>query len=712
MVRVFNFLFLLVCSTGLSQTGNLVDSLKQQLAVTKIDTNRINILIDLSIEYRNVSLDSSTSYAAQALTLADKIKFLKGKGYALKNLGTTDYVRGNYYNTMDYYNRALTAFEELKDNTGISNLYNNIGAVYYSQGDNEKGLENYLNGLKYAEYSGDNFRTLTVLYNIAGLYNKPETQEKAKHYFLKAAEIARKVKDFITFSSVAVELGSIYYSQKDTAKALLYYAEALKAGGDSSHIFLNIGKLYAGEGNYYLAIKNQERALSLSEKKEKGKFLSINPLLELGKTYSKKRDYKNATVYLKKAENFALQSGIQMDLKNIYSNLAAVYAAIPDYLNTYKYQNLLAAIKDSLHNIDMDVKITTLQFSNVLQRKKDSALAVKEKEVQKLRLDQVTSQNHFRTYLFLGGLGILLTAAIFLFRSNRRKQKVNALLVQQKEKIELTLSELKSTQSQLIQSEKMASLGELTAGIAHEIQNPLNFVNNFSEVNAELIDELKNETQKVEGERNSDLEYELLNDIEENERKINHHGKRADAIVKGMLQHSRTSTGQKEPTDINALCDEYLRLSYHGFRAKEKSFNATIKSDFDSSIGTVNIIPQDIGRVLLNLYNNAFYAVNERQKAEGEEFKAMVTVETKKIKDSIEITVTDNGAGIPQNIVDKIFQPFFTTKPTGQGTGLGLSLSYDIVKVHSGELKVATLPTGRQAKEGEGTSFTIQLPVT
>jgi signal transduction histidine kinase len=279
----------------------------------------------------------------------------------------------------------------------------------------------------------------------------------------------------------------------------------------------------------------------------------------------------------------------------------------------------------------------------------------------------------------------------------------------EKKRAEDALAELQVTQKQLIQSEKMASLGELTAGIAHEIQNPLNFVNNFSEVSNELIEELKEEKLKPEGERDGQLEEELLNDIKQNLEKINHHGKRADAIVKGMLQHSRSSTSTKEPTDINKLADEYLRLAYHGTRAKDKSFNATLKTDFDESIGNINIIPQDIGRVILNLITNAFYVVNEKTLSAvftptAVKYEPTVSVITKKINNKVEIKVSDNGNGIPQKVLDKIFQPFFTTKPTGQGTGLGLSLSYDIVKAHGGELKVET-------KEGEGTEFIIQLPV-
>ena len=269
-----------------------------------------------------------------------------------------------------------------------------------------------------------------------------------------------------------------------------------------------------------------------------------------------------------------------------------------------------------------------------------------------------------------------------------------------------SLENLKSTQSQLIQKEKMASLGELTAGIAHEIQNPLNFVNNFSDVNKELLIEMQDEMDKG----NIADAKEIASDVIANEEKINHHGKRADAIVKGMLQHSRSSTGVKEPTDINALADEYLRLSYHGLRAKDKSFNATLKTDFDETIGNINIIPQDIGRVILNLITNAFYAVNEKNLSAvvtpaAVKYEPTVSISTKKLNEKVEIKVTDNGSGIPQKIVDKIFQPFFTTKPTGQGTGLGLSLSYDIVKAHNGELKVET-------KEGEGATFILSIPIT
>ncbi|MDE3143284.1 MAG: ATP-binding protein, partial [Bacteroidota bacterium] len=311
--------------------------------------------------------------------------------------------------------------------------------------------------------------------------------------------------------------------------------------------------------------------------------------------------------------------------------------------------------------------------------------------------------NTWWAYTLFTLLAIGILRAYIVYRSGKLKRE-NKILEEKVEhrtnQLKQSLEDLKATQSQLIQSEKMASLGELTAGIAHEIQNPLNFINNFSEVNKELLAEMNEEIQKG----NYDEVKSIAKDVSDNEEKINHHGKRADAIVKGMLQHSRTSSGQKELTDINSLCDEYLRLSYHGLRAKDKSFNAKFETDFDKSIGMVNVIPQDFGRVILNLINNAFYAVAERKKNSADNYEPTVTISTKKSDKKIEIRVNDNGNGIPQKVIDKIFQPFFTTKPAGEGTGLGLSLSYDIIRVHGGELNVET-------QESKGTSFLIILPV-
>ena len=388
------------------------------------------------------------------------------------------------------------------------------------------------------------------------------------------------------------------------------------------------------------------------------------------------------------------------DIKKLqggYYELTKLDSSTGNYKQAYEHYKLYTLYRDSLIKEETEKK----ELQAKMQYEFDKKQAIAKAEQDKKDAEQQRIKN--MQYFAIAAMGFLLLAillfAFIQWRNNKQKKKANALLQQQKEKVEDTLTELKSTQSQLIQAEKMASLGELTAGIAHEIQNPLNFVNNFSEVNKELLMEMKGEIQRG----NIGEVASIANDVIDNEEKIIHHGKRADAIVKGMLQHSRSSTGAKEPTDINALADEYLRLAYHGLRAKDKDFSAEIKTGFDESIGKINIVPQDVGRLLLNLYNNAFYAVNEKAKQHPKNYAPIVSVTTKRDGNLTVLTVKDNGNGIPQKILDKIFQPFFTTKPTGEGTGLGLSLSYDIVKAHGGEIKVET-------KEGEGSEFIIQLP--
>jgi signal transduction histidine kinase len=355
----------------------------------------------------------------------------------------------------------------------------------------------------------------------------------------------------------------------------------------------------------------------------------------------------------------------------------------------YKYFRLTTAAKDSLYSQDKVKQLLSLDFEEK-QRQQEIADA------------QVQYREQVRMYAFIAGLVILLFLVFIFWRNSKQRQGANKLLQKQKADIETTLAQLQVTQNQLIQSEKMASLGELTAGIAHEIQNPLNFVNNFSEVNMELIDEMEHELNNGD----KDEAISIATDIKQNLEKIRHHGQRADGIVKGMLQHSRASSNTKEPTDINKLADEYLRLAYHGLRAKDKSFNAELETDFNPDLPLVNVVPQDIGRVLLNLLNNAFYAVQQKQKTAGIDYKPRVSVTTAVKNELLVIKVSDNGVGMPDSIKEKIMQPFFTTKPTGEGTGLGLSLSYDIVtKGHEGKIELVS--TGDR-----GSEFSIILPVT
>ncbi|MCY7360178.1 MAG: hypothetical protein LH609_22525 [Rudanella sp.] len=383
------------------------------------------------------------------------------------------------------------------------------------------------------------------------------------------------------------------------------------------------------------------------------------------------------------------QKTIVLDASSL---MVKLYKANSNLDSAFYYQEVAMATKDSVYGRE---KFQQLQLLTLTQQQRQQQL--REKQVQLQRIG------------FISALAVFLLIALLLWRNNRQQQHTNRTLNLKNEQIETqrstldrTLTELRGTQAQLIQKEKMASLGELTAGIAHEIQNPLNFVNNFSEVSVELVSELEEERQKPI--RDAELEAELLGDLTQNLQKITHHGQRASLIVKGMLEHSRTSTGEKVPTDLNALADEYLRLAYHGLRAKDNTFNAELKTDFDPALGLVDVVPQDIGRVLLNLFNNAFYAVSQKQKQSPNHYEPTVSVSTKRENGQVEISVRDNGLGIPEAVKQKIFQPFFTTKPTGQGTGLGLSLSYDIVtKGHGGTLVV-------ESADSQGAEFVIMLP--
>jgi signal transduction histidine kinase len=459
-----------------------------------------------------------------------------------------------------------------------------------------------------------------------------------------------------------------------------------------------LGNIYLQKGDYTTALNYYRTGVSLAISVDNNKDLMDN-YNGLASTFKKKGVYDSAVVYAGEVLEVSNRTNYVISKLQALDVLSEIYQSKNNIDSLAKYLQLTIATKDSLFSQRKVMQIQTMTFNEQLRQQELQ---------QQLAQAKLVYRNRLNIYFLLAGLVILIIVAGGLWRRNVFKQRSYALLQKQKQeidfqktKVEKTLEELKSTQAQLIQSEKMASLGELTAGIAHEIQNPLNFVNNFSEVNKELIKEMVDEVDKGNGEEAKAIAY----DVQDNMEKILLHGKRADGIVKGMLQHSRASSGQKELIDINKLADEYLRLSYHGMRARDKSFDSEFETDFDETNGKINVVPQDIGRVFLNIINNAFYAVNERHKLEGEGFKAMVSIQTKKLNDKVQIIVKDNGNGIPKNIVDKIFQPFFTTKPTGQGTGLGLSLAYDIIKAHGGEIKVET-------QENEGSDFIIQLPIT
>jgi signal transduction histidine kinase len=480
---------------------------------------------------------------------------------------------------------------------------------------------------------------------IGMTYNDNNDYGNALLNFEKSLHLNTASGNIYETANVLNEIGSVYKKQSDFQKALSYHTRSVKIADSLNMQGIKPAWLYLLAHDYY-GLKNYNKAKEINDQALEG--------------------FKKIWFDIKMTSNMELLAS-QID------------SARGDGNGAYIHYKEYASLSEKLKGEEIRKEAQKAKFQTEFDKQKSE----QEKK------DAIAKRTRNLQYMVIGAILLL---GIFLLYGYVQKNR-------DKKRIEMAYGELKSTQAQLIQSEKMASLGELTAGIAHEIQNPLNFVNNFSDVNKELLTEMKEEMDKG----NIDDAKEIANDVIANEEKINHHGKRADAIVKGMLQHSRSSSATKEPTDINKLADEYLRLAYHGLRAKDKSFNATLKTDFDESIGNINIIPQDIGRVILNLITNAFYVVDEKKKSGLENYDPTILVSTKKINDKVEIRVADNGNGIPLKVLDKIFQPFFTTKPTGQGTGLGLSLSYDIVKAHGGELKVET-------KEGEGTEFIIQLP--
>lgn len=618
--------------------------------------------MELGKSYYIFSPDSSIIFSQQAYTLAVKLKRPYDMARALNILGNAYATVGDYAKGMQYYFQARRVFESINYLYGQVMEYNNIGATYLEKFD-------YKNALPYLIKA-----------------NKMWQSYASTHKLVQSSQ--RQQQSII---NINIAESYLFIHKIDSAERYLKlcYADATKQGFATliDNAERDFGEVEIERGNKAAALKYLNNAVKHSIAADDPQMLSMS-YLSTSKLYHKFSQKDSAEFYAKKALETAVAGKYEQDVLNAGKALYTYYDEDNNLPDAYKYYKLATAARDSLYSQDREKQLLSLDFEEK-QRQQEIADA------------QLQYRDQVRTYVFIVGLVILALLVFIFWRNGRHRQKANRLLLKQKSEIEQAMSQLQLTQKQLIQSEKMASLGELTAGIAHEIQNPLNFVNNFSEVSMELVDEMElelNNGDKVQA-------LSIATDIKQNLEKIRHHGKRADGIVKGMLQHSRTGSTVKEPTDINALADEYLRLAYHGLRAKDKSFNAELVTNYNPGLPAINVLPQEIGRVLLNLYTNAFYAVHQRQQTAGEDYKPTVSVSTAVQDKQVIIAVKDNGMGIPDNVKDKIMQPFFTTKPTGQGTGLGLSLSYDIiVKGHGGKIDVET-------KENDHTMFIISLPL-
>ncbi|GGD69916.1 hypothetical protein GCM10011514_37480 [Emticicia aquatilis] len=641
-----------------------VDSLKNELTKAKHDTSKILILDKLTAALTASNPTQALRYGREAWALASKIKYDKGKILSALSSGQI------MLNTSDYA-EALNKLLEARYLAGKSQMTKEIVninlklALLYT---NRKQFKSALEYLSKAHLVRDSLQIPDLDYSLnqtSGYVYKDMGQfQKALGFFKNAYQNLITKKAAHQLSTTSYYIGSTFSALNQRDSALAYFRKSLsfQAKFHEGRVYYGLASVFKASNQLDSAIFYAKKALTRSNENQ---FIPITVFSAqlLSELYEKKNDLKSALFYTK----------------------------------------IATAEKDSLFNEEQIRQIERLAYDE-----KERELIIQRRS----EVHQADLEDKIKIYGLSTLLIIVLLVLFFLYRNNKIKHKANQILHSQKEEIdtqrakaEKALQDLKATQAQLIQSEKLASLGELTAGIAHEIQNPLNFVNNFSELSIDLAQELKEEIEKVSiPEKDKEYIDEIIGDLTQNQQKINQHGKRASSIVKGMLQHSRSSSSEKELTDINALADEYLRLSYHGLRAKDKSFNSDFKTDFDINLPKIEVIPQDLGRVLLNLFNNAFYAVKEVSHLEGVGHLGKVLVSTQQSENQVIIKVTDNGIGMSEATKAKIFQPFFTTKPTGEGTGLGLSLSYDIItKGHGGTLEV-------ESTEGKGTTFIIKLP--
>lgn len=654
-----------------------LDSLRHQHSASQNDTLILVSSGRLAREYKEINPDTAYHYGKLMLDIAVKLNLRLEEAVALGELGYSLLNQGNYPRSLQELLKAIAIAEDPAIEENI--LPDNV-PVY------DEFTDRHL---------PPHLQRLAVLSKVkqyaAILYSNSLNYKKALSYSRAAVTLAKESTNLPLLAINYITLGRthMHLNQQDSALLNLQSGHdcAIRAGDKRylGSILLNMGRVYLNMKNRESAKSYFKKALQVSNDNSyfRGVVASDLALADLFKSSNQIDSSQYHIRHGLRVANYLNAPDLSL---RCYTALVDIYKET-SIDSTVKYQSLIIRINNETFNAKQAQQFQNIDFDE-------------QQRLNELETTRKEFQSKLRTNIFLGSTFTLVVIAFFLYRNSRTKQKA-------KQKVEEAYHQLKATQSQLIQSEKMASLGELTAGIAHEIQNPLNFVNNFSEVNKELLTEMNQEIEKG----NFNEATTLARAVMENCEKVSHHGKRADAIVKGMLQHSRKSSGLKESTDINELCDEYLRLAFHGLRAKDKSFNAKFESYLDPAVPKINVVPQEIGRVVLNLINNAFYAcaersrsaVSEKAKLQATSYQPQVTVSTKNLGGKIEIRVTDNGSGIPESIKEKIFQPFFTTKPTGQGTGLGLSLSYDIIKAHGGELSVET-------RYGQGSTFSIHLP--
>ncbi|WP_460617145.1 tetratricopeptide repeat-containing sensor histidine kinase [Hymenobacter ruber] len=627
--------------------GAAVDSLRHLLTLPQTDFDRVTLLCQISDQLWTQRTDSAAVYANKALALARRIHYQQGEGAALNRLGAA-LRESNLARSLEVFQQSLRIAETTHDQGLIAQNLRSIGIIYVYLRDKRQGLSYYFRALKIGEQLHDEHRTVIELSNIGLAYDLFDQIDSSRIFQERAYALARRLHTPTNY--ILYGLGNVARKSGQVAQARSFYHQSI-AESKKVHHLRSLNFAYVGLAQLYQQIGQADSSIYYAR-------LGC----QAAQTNGFLRGVLNASTLL--TQDFRQRGR-------------------PD--SALKYQSLMLVMKDTLFGQEKVMRLQSLNYRE-------------QQRMQEVAASQAALRARYRTAGLVAGLVGLLVLAVILARHGGQQKRARMALEQ-------SLAELKTAQDQLVQREKMAFLGELTAGIAHELQNPLNFVKNFAEVSTELVDEINGDPQNPA--RDTTLEREILDGLKQNLKQISQHGQRATSIIKGMLEHSRTGTSQRLPTDLNALIEESLRLAYQGLRTKEKNFTAELITQLDPALPPVSVVPQDLSRVLINLFTNAFHAVQQRQRQHdgaGGEYQPALTVSSRVVAGQVEISIRDNGTGMSEKVRAKVFQPFFTTKPVGEGTGLGLSMSHEIVtKGHGGTLAV-------QSREGEGTEFIIGLP--
>ncbi|MBF9238028.1 tetratricopeptide repeat protein [Hymenobacter sp. BT683] len=689
---------------------------KLGVSMSRADTAQVRRLLAQALALRTANPAQAVELTRQALVLARQQHHAKGEGEALLGLSILHRRQAEYEPARRYAQLAQRVFGRSDETRGQANAWLQLSLIDMLQGNPAPALKAALKGLPLAEQAGDEVTKTRLQANLGSIYYTMGNYDDALPVLQNVLKRGRRAGDQQVVLTALNGLGNSFQMLKKWPQALAYYQQALRLSqqlGDLSGEAGNetsLAEVHGLMGQPAEALAHGLRARQLVHATHDEYNLPLVELM-LARAYVLKQQPDSALALAQHSLQLSQQARSNDNIRNAADIMAQAYAQRGNFPAAYRYRNLHMAYNDTLSGEDTQRRTSALRYAYELEKKQAQIdLLTKTRQLQA----QKEARQRQQLYGLLAGLlgvvlvlGLLLRNIVLKRRANRHLEEKNKEIAAHRDKLGRTLTQLQAAQNQLVQREKMASLGELTAGVAHEIQNPLNFVTNFSDVNVELTAELEEELAKeplsVGGRHTIDL---LLQELTQNQSKIHEHGHRADLIVKRMLEHSQPCNGKRQVADINALVEECLRLAYHGWRAKNKDFTATLNSDYDPRLKPVKVVSQDISRVLLNLLNNAFYAVTEKSKKAASPYCPEVSVQTRRTPTAVRIQVRDNGDGVPVAMRDKIFHPFFTTKPTGEGTGLGLSLSYDIItKGHGGTLSV-------ESTEGEYTQLTASLPVT